>query len=60
MYFVLLILNLCFIFLFFIKGPEENIASDKFGSKTIQGELRSSLLDGDNTSYDMEKGYFII
>uniref|UniRef100_A0A0K8TP45 BTB/POZ domain-containing protein 9 n=1 Tax=Tabanus bromius TaxID=304241 RepID=A0A0K8TP45_TABBR len=37
--------------------PEENVASLKFHSRTIQGEWRSALLDGDTTSYDMEKGY---
>ncbi|XP_065085350.1 BTB/POZ domain-containing protein 9 [Ochlerotatus camptorhynchus] len=37
--------------------PEENVACNKFNSRTIQGELRSALLDGDTTSYDMEKGY---
>ncbi|XP_031623823.1 BTB/POZ domain-containing protein 9 [Contarinia nasturtii] len=37
--------------------PEENVASAKFNSKTIRGELRSALLDGDVTNYDMEKGY---
>lgn len=37
--------------------PEENVASLKHGSRTIQGELRSALLDGDTTKYDMEKGY---
>ncbi|KAL1403682.1 hypothetical protein pipiens_005596 [Culex pipiens pipiens] len=37
--------------------PEENVACNKFSSKTIQGELRSALLDGDTLSYDMEKGY---
>lgn len=37
-------------------GPEENVASAKFNSKTIRGELRSALLDGDVTNYDMEKG----
>ncbi|XP_059619294.1 BTB/POZ domain-containing protein 9 [Phlebotomus argentipes] len=37
--------------------PEENVASLKFDSRTIQGELRSSLLDGDTDSYDMERGY---
>uniref|UniRef100_A0A1Q3FF41 BTB/POZ domain-containing protein 9 n=1 Tax=Culex tarsalis TaxID=7177 RepID=A0A1Q3FF41_CULTA len=37
--------------------PEENVACNKFNSKTIQGELRSALLDGDTISYDMEKGY---
>lgn len=38
-------------------GPEENVACNKFNSRTIQGELRASLLDGDTISYDMEKGY---
>lgn len=37
--------------------PEENMATVKYGSRTIQGEWRSALLDGDTTSYDMEKGY---
>ncbi|XP_055299673.1 BTB/POZ domain-containing protein 9 [Sitodiplosis mosellana] len=37
--------------------PEENVASAKFNSKTIKGELRSALLDGEVTNYDMEKGY---
>ena len=36
---------------------DENVATAKFGSKTIQGELASYLLDGDNLGYDMEKGY---
>lgn len=38
--------------------PEENVASTKFNSKTILGELRSALLDGENTTYDMEKGSY--
>lgn len=37
--------------------PEENIATVKFDSKTIQGDLRSSLLDGDSVSYDSERGF---
>ncbi|EAA04434.4 AGAP006714-PA [Anopheles gambiae str. PEST] len=37
--------------------PEENVATPKFNSRTIHGELRSALLDGDTVSYDMEKGY---
>lgn len=39
-----------------ILGPEENVASAKFNSKTIRGELRSALLDGEVANYDMEKG----
>lgn len=38
--------------------PEENVASAKFNSKTIRGDLRSALLDGDVINYDMEKGKF--
>lgn len=41
----------------FPTGPEENVATPKFNSRTIHGELRSALLDGDTVSYDMEKGY---
>lgn len=37
--------------------PDENVATLKFQSRTIQGECRSALLDGDITTYDMEKGY---
>ncbi|XP_053674687.1 BTB/POZ domain-containing protein 9 [Anopheles nili] len=37
--------------------PEENVATPKFNSRTIHGDLRSALLDGDTISYDMEKGY---
>nr|XP_014103739.1 BTB/POZ domain-containing protein 9 isoform X1 [Bactrocera oleae] len=37
--------------------PEENVATSKFHSRTTLGECRAALLDGDFTSYDMEKGY---
>ena len=34
------------------------MATKEFGSRTIQGEFRAALLDGNTkTSYDMEKGY---
>lgn len=48
------------IFSYCCAGPEENVASAKFNSKTIRGELRSALLDGEVQIYDMEKGNFII
>uniref|UniRef100_A0A1B0AX68 F5/8 type C domain-containing protein n=1 Tax=Glossina palpalis gambiensis TaxID=67801 RepID=A0A1B0AX68_9MUSC len=35
----------------------ENVATAKFASRTIHGECPSQLLNGDITSYDMEKGY---
>ncbi|XP_055524269.1 BTB/POZ domain-containing protein 9 [Wyeomyia smithii] len=37
--------------------PEENVACKEFNSRTIQGEYRPALLDGDTNSYDMDKGY---
>ncbi|XP_065364039.1 BTB/POZ domain-containing protein 9 [Calliphora vicina] len=37
--------------------PEENVATAKFVSRMIQGECRAELLNGDVTTYDMEKGY---
>ncbi|XP_013110838.2 BTB/POZ domain-containing protein 9 [Stomoxys calcitrans] len=37
--------------------PEENVATAKYVSRTIMGECRAELLNGDCTSYDMEKGY---
>ncbi|XP_058443834.1 BTB/POZ domain-containing protein 9 isoform X2 [Malaya genurostris] len=37
--------------------PEENVACKEFSSRTVQGEYRPALLDGDTNSYDMDKGY---
>ncbi|KAL9879720.1 BTB/POZ domain-containing protein 9-like [Glossina fuscipes fuscipes] len=37
--------------------PKENVATAKFASRTIYGEYPTQLLNGDITSYDMEKGY---
>lgn len=36
---------------------EENVAVSKLNAQVLKGEVRSALLDGDTTSYDMEKGY---
>ncbi|KAJ8912844.1 hypothetical protein NQ315_007976 [Exocentrus adspersus] len=36
---------------------DENVASPRFGSKVVSGELMEYLLDGDYHTYDMEKGY---
>ncbi|XP_077299785.1 BTB (POZ) domain containing 9 [Arctopsyche grandis] len=36
--------------------PEENVATAKYGSAVIQGEMRTALLDG-SANYDMERGY---
>uniref|UniRef100_A0A1A9WK51 BTB domain-containing protein n=1 Tax=Glossina brevipalpis TaxID=37001 RepID=A0A1A9WK51_9MUSC len=37
--------------------PKENVATAQFDSRTIHGEYPAQLLNGDVTSYDMEKGY---
>ncbi|XP_059482268.1 BTB/POZ domain-containing protein 9 [Neocloeon triangulifer] len=37
--------------------PNENVAHVRHGTQVLQGEMRSALLDGDTTNYDMERGY---
>ncbi|XP_063230023.1 BTB/POZ domain-containing protein 9 [Bacillus rossius redtenbacheri] len=37
--------------------PEENVAQPRHGTQVLQGEMRSALLDGDCSNYDMERGY---
>lgn len=37
--------------------PEENVAHPLRGTQVLQGEMRSALLDGNTTDYDLEKGY---
>ena len=37
--------------------PEENVATPKHGATVIFGEVKSALLDGDSTNYDMERGF---
>lgn len=36
---------------------DENVATQRMGSRVIAGELMESLLDGDHFNYDMERGY---
>lgn len=40
----------------FIEGPEVNIASAKYNSKTINGSNPSVLLNGDVTNYSGADG----
>ncbi|XP_046665658.1 BTB/POZ domain-containing protein 9 isoform X1 [Homalodisca vitripennis] len=37
--------------------PEENVAHPNHGTQVLQGEMRTALLDGDSSNYDMEHGY---
>ena len=36
--------------------PEVNVAHARMGAQVLQGEMRTALLDGDTTNYDMERG----
>ncbi|RWS25194.1 BTB/POZ domain-containing protein 9-like protein [Leptotrombidium deliense] len=37
--------------------PEENVATPRHGAQVLLGEMKASLLDGDEQNYDMEKGF---
>jgi BTB/POZ domain-containing protein 9 len=34
-----------------------NVAHSRMGAQVLQGEMRTALLDGDTTNYDMERGF---
>ena len=34
-----------------------NVAHARMGAQVLQGEMRTALLDGDTTNYDMERGF---
>lgn len=36
---------------------DENVALPSLGAQVLQGEMRGYLLDGDSSTYDMERGY---
>ena len=35
----------------------ENVASLRHGAQVIRGEMKTSLLDGDTTNYDLDRGF---
>lgn len=37
--------------------PDVNVARTRLGAQVLQGEMRTALLDGDTTNYDMERGF---
>lgn len=37
--------------------PDENIATSQHGAEVIEGEMRESLLDGDTTNFDLDRGF---
>ena len=37
--------------------PEENIAALRYDTEVLQGEMKSALLDGDCTTYDLDRGF---
>ena len=52
-----IIIEFIFQSFYFIKVPEENVATTKHGASVIVGEARQALLDGDTANYDMERGF---
>lgn len=38
-------------------APDENIATSRHGAEVIEGEMRESLLDGDTTNFDLDRGF---
>ncbi len=45
--------TLCFMFV----APEENVATIRHGAAVIRGEMKASLLDGDSSNYDLDRGF---
>lgn len=37
--------------------PDVNVARTRLGAQVLHGEMRTALLDGDTTNYDMERGF---
>ena len=37
--------------------PDENVCSPRHGAQTVRGDMRSFLLNGDSTAFDMERGF---
>lgn len=44
-------------FFIFLVVPEVNVAHSRLGAQVLQGEMRTALLDGETTNYDMERGF---
>ncbi|XP_041353086.1 BTB/POZ domain-containing protein 9-like isoform X2 [Gigantopelta aegis] len=36
---------------------DENVATSRHGSQVLRGEMKSSLLDGDRRTYDLDRGF---
>ncbi|XP_071078772.1 BTB/POZ domain-containing protein 9-like [Haliotis cracherodii] len=36
---------------------EENVATTRFGSQVLRGEMKAALLDGDSQNYDLDRGF---
>ena len=46
-----------YIHIYSLTVPEENVATPKHGANVVSGEVKSALLDGDSSNYDMERGF---
>ena len=45
------------VYLHFNSVPEDNVATLRSGAAVIRGEMKASLLDGDNVNYDLDRGF---
>ena len=41
----------------FCEVVDENVASLRRGAQVIRGEMKAALLDGDSTTYDLDRGF---
>ncbi|XP_045185511.2 BTB/POZ domain-containing protein 9-like [Mercenaria mercenaria] len=39
------------------KIHEENVATTRYGAQVIRGEMKAALLDGDTSTYDLDRGF---
>jgi len=40
-----------------LSAAEENVATLRHGAQVIRGEMKASLLDGDSSTYDLDRGF---
>ena len=41
----------------FCEVVDENVATIRHGAQVIRGEMKTALLDGDSTTYDLDRGF---
>jgi BTB/POZ domain-containing protein 9 len=44
-------------YIMFCEVVDENVATIRHGAQVIRGEMKTALLDGDSTTYDLDRGF---